>query len=309
MSSPQRTRAALAAAAVSAFLIAIASDGYVAAQIGQPTFTASSELVVLHATVTDKFHVYVAGLDAGAFAVFEDDQPQRIQFFNVVDTPVTVGLIVDDSASMYGMRTLVAAAAGAFAETSNPSDEMFAMTFSDGTHAVLAKEAPFTNNPTVLRAGLTSAMTMRGRTAMHDAVLEGLAYLKRGGYTRKVLVVLSDGDDNASVATFDRMCAAAESSNAVVYTIAVHDPLGGSGRPDRLKQLAAATGGQMFHPNTPAEIHAALVAVARDIRNTYTIGYTPTNAEGSGYRRVRVTARDPDGQQLSVRTRLGYVGQ
>ena len=310
MSAPQRSFAAAIAAALCASGVAILSQSTVAAQADHPTFAASSELVVLHATVTDRFHGYVSGLGADAFAVFEDGQPQRIQFFSVVDTPVTVGLIVDDSASMYGMRSLVAAAAGAFAETSNPVDELFAVTFNDAAHTVLTGESPFTSNATVLRAALGSAMTMRGRTALHDAVLNGLAYLTRGRYPRRVLVVLSDGDDNASVATFERMRAAAESSNAVVYTIAVRDPAGGSGRPDRLKQLAASTGGVMFRPDTRGEIHAALVAVARDIRNTYTIGYTPANAEHrGGYRRVRLTARSVDGDRLSVRTREGYVSQ
>jgi Ca-activated chloride channel homolog len=271
-------------------------------------FSAQSELVVLHVTVTDRYRTYVAGLERDAFTVFEDDRSQAIQLFSVVDAPVTVGLLVDNSASMYGMRDLVVAAAGAFAATSNPHDEIFALTFNDTVRPVLPRTIPFTSSPVVLQGALASAITARGRTALHDAIAEGLTVLATGRYSRRILILVSDGEDTASAVTYEEIQRRTDASNTSIYAIALRDPGGHAGRADRLKQLATATGGQLFRPQTRDGIDKALRTIARDIRNTYTVGYVPSNTPGDGsFRRIRVLARGPDGEVLHVRTREGYA--
>jgi VWFA-related protein len=202
----------------------------------------------------------------------------------------------------------VIAAAGTFAETSNPDDEIFALVFSDDVRAALAPEAPFTSDSATLRSALTSAISTRGRTALYDAILEGLEYLDKGQHPRKVLVVLSDGGDNASQATLDEVLRQTQTSNTVLYTIALIDPVDREASPRRLKQLAEASGGEAFQPDNFSQISDVLQRVARDIRNSYTIGYVPTEGDGGGrFRRIRVAVNVPQLGGLSVRTRQGYV--
>ncbi|HET6195814.1 MAG TPA: VWA domain-containing protein [Acetobacteraceae bacterium] len=275
-----------------------------------PIFSARSELVVLYATVTDRDRAYVSGLTQDAFTVFEDGRPQQVQQFSVVDTPVTVGLVIDDSASMYGTRTLVAAAAGAFAATSNSDDEIFALTFNYAVRPVLPADRPFTNSAEVLRNALSMALLTQGKTAFNDAVIAGLAYVARGVHPRKVLVVVSDGADNASTIPFERVVRETEVSNTMIYTLAIADRADSDSRRDRLKALAVSTGGQTFHPHTAGEVAHVLRRVARDIRNTYTLGYIPSDTAAEGaFRHVRVAARGPNGEGLTVRTRDGYVAE
>jgi Ca-activated chloride channel homolog len=277
-------------------------------QTQRPTFSTQSELVVLNVTVTDKYGSYLSGLDRGAFTLFDDDQPQTIEVFSAVDTPVTVGLVIDDSASMFGTRALIAAAAETFAATSHPADEIFALTFNDVVRRVLPADAPFAGSPEALRAAVAGRITTRGRTALHDAVLEGVAYAAGGRHSRRVLVIVSDGDDTASATDFEQVLRSIQASSTVIYTVAVRDQSGAGGRPDRLKTLASATGGQAFRPGSVNGIAEALRAVARDIRHAYTLGYAPApGTRIGGYHRLRVTARNVDGDPCRVRTRQGYT--
>jgi Ca-activated chloride channel homolog len=160
-----------------------------------PVFSADSELVVLHVTVKDRSGAYVSGLPQEAFSVVEDGVAQTVRFFTDTDTPVTVGLLVDSSASMHPNRRVVIAGAASFAEASSPRDEIFALAFNEDVYPVLPPTAPFTNDSTVLRAALEHHVSARGRTALYDAISTGVNYLTRGTRERKVLVVLSDGGD------------------------------------------------------------------------------------------------------------------
>ncbi|HEU4694750.1 MAG TPA: VWA domain-containing protein [Vicinamibacterales bacterium] len=275
-----------------------------------PVFSADSELVVLHVTVKDERGAYVSGLLQEAFSVVEDGLAQTVRVFSDTDTPVTVGLLVDSSASMHPNRRVVIAGASSFAEASSPLDEIFALAFNEDVYPVLPPTAPFTNNSTVLRAALERNVTARGRTALYDAIATGIDYLSRGTRERKVIVVLSDGGDNASQATKEASVRKALASNAVIYTIALVIPGVRDANPTLLKELAQASGGQSFRPDTdaPQEIAEALGQIARDIRRTYTIGYTSTNTARDGaFRRVRVVVRAPPGQRLVVRSRAGYI--
>jgi Ca-activated chloride channel homolog len=273
-----------------------------------PVFTSDSELVVLHVTVKDRRGAYVSGLPQQAFSVVEDGHAQTVRFFTDTDTPVTVGLIIDSSASMHPNRSAVIAGATSFAEASHARDEIFALAFNEDVHPVLSPTAPFTSDSAVLRSALERRVIGRGRTALYDAISTGVDYLSRGTRERKVLVVLSDGGDNASRVTQEEAARKAQASNAVIYTVALVDPGTRDANPALLKELAQASGGDSFRPEGPLEISEALGQIARNIRQTYTVGYVPTNTARDGaFRRVRVVVTAPPGRPLVVRSRAGYV--
>ena len=277
-------------------------------EAAQAVFSARSELVVLHVMVKNKSGSYVTGLPSEAFTVLEDGQQQTIQFFGLQDEPVTVGLLIDGSGSMLPVRDHVIAAVGAFAESSNQDDEIFALTFNENVQAVLPANAPFTGDARTLRTALSDAFVARGRTGLHDAIEAGLEYAGKGHRQGKVLVVVSDGGDNASTATFDEVLRLTQISNTVVYTIALTDPLERDARPKRLRKIAEASGGEAFRPRSVAQVEDVLRHIARDIRNTYTIGYVPTNSvRDSRLRRIRVLVNTPNRRDLRVRARQGYL--
>lgn len=275
----------------------------------RPTFRASADLVVLHVTVRDSRGAYVGGLAREHFTVFEDSRRQEVGFFVSDDAPATVGLVVDSSASMHATRPLVLAAADAFARASHPEDELFALSFNERVRSALPADAPFTRDAGALVEALDRAVVARGRTALYDAILEGLAYVERGRHDRKVLVVVSDGDDNASRATLEEVILQTQASNAVIYSVALVDPAERSSRhPRTLRRLAGESGGELFAPRRVDEIGEALARIARDIRHTYTLGYVSSNdARDGSYRRVEVRVASPDGRRLLVRTRAGYL--
>ena len=279
------------------------------AQAPAATFAVQSDLVVLHVTVTDRRGAYVTDLQREAFEVFDEGQRRPIQLLADTDTPVTVGLLIDNSDSMLPTRELVIAAAAAFAEASHPEDEIFALAFNEHVRAALPAHEPFTSDVNTLRAALDRSMRARGRTALYDAVLAGLEYLSHGSRARRVLVVVSDGADNASRATREDVFRKAQASNAMIYTLGLRDPaLPHEGDPRLLRDLAEATGGASFQPDRLRDVDAALREIARDIRHTYTIGYVPTQVDRDGsYHRVRVEVESPNGRRLRVRSRSGYV--
>jgi Ca-activated chloride channel homolog len=274
----------------------------------QPTFTARLELVVLHVMVKDRKGSYVPDLSSDAFTILEEGEKQAIRFFGQEDAPATVGIVIDSSGSMGTLRDRVIAAAGAFAQTSNPEDEIFALAFNDTVRAALPPSALFTNDPATLRHALTVAISAAGRTALYDAISTGLDYVAKGSSQTKVLVVVSDGGDNASTATFEQVLRATQVSNTVIYTVALTDPLERDSNPGLLRQLAEASGGEAFRPRDVAHVEDVLRHIARDIRNTYTIGYVPTSVAPIGrFRRIHVDVAAPGRRALRVRTRAGYV--
>jgi VWFA-related protein len=271
------------------------------------TFGTTSELVVLHVNVRDREGGFVTDLPQRAFSVFEDLRPQTLRLFVDDDTPVTVGLLIDNSISMRESRELVVAAAGAFARSGHAEDEIFALAFNEHVAPVLPPTAPFTSDATILAAALHDAISARGKTAFFDATIAGLAYAERGRHPRKVLVVISDGGDNASATTFDAVVTRAQESNATIYTVVLADPLDPEANPGRMATLARISGGETFTPRSAREISGVLQAIARDIRHTYTLGYTPDKAPDGTFRRVRVIVTPSDGRRLVVRTREGYL--
>lgn len=273
-----------------------------------PVFSAHSELVVLHVTVRDRKNAYVGDLSQDAFAVVEDGQAQSVKLFSDTDTPVTVGLLVDGSASMFGNRSLAVAGAAEFVNASGKDDELFALAFNEIVTPALPPHMPFTRDSEVLREGLERTIIARGRTALYDAISAGVDYLARGSRERKALVVLSDGGDNASRTSRERAVRKALESNAVVYTIALIEPGMRGTNPRLLEELSESTGGRSFRPSRAKDLPGILRDIALEIRNTYTIGYTSTNTARDGsFRRVRVVVTAPPGRPVVVRSRTGYV--
>lgn len=301
-----------------AFLIGATSalmlDDRTAAALGapqdRPLFSVKSELVLLSVTVKDRKNQYLTGLSKDAFTVFDNGQQRPIRFFMTEDAPVTIGLLIDNSGSMQPNRALVVAAATSFAETSNPQDDIFALAFNEEVRAALTTESPFTNEPAILRDALQQVVTTRGRTALHDAIMRGLEYVDQGSHDRKVLVIVSDGADNASSAGYDHMLHQVQSSNVVVYAVGLRDPVEQGPNPKRLKQLAQVTGGEAFMPGSPKQVTEALQRIARDIRHAYVMAYEPADGvRDAGLRRIRVAVQSPDNRKLTVRTRAGYLAE
>jgi Ca-activated chloride channel family protein len=267
----------------------------------------NANLVVLHGTAHDSKGILVSGLAQDSFQVYEDGVLQKIKYFNQKDVPVTVGLVIDNSGSMMAKRDVVIAAALAFARSSNPQDQMFVVNFNEHVSFGLPANMPFTDHIPKLELAL-SRINPNGETALYDAVAEALEHLKQGNRDKKVLIVISDGGDNASKrANLAQVMAMAQRNDTIIYTIGLFDESDVYRNPKVLKQLAQNTGGEAFLPDTIKEAVPICERIARDIRNQYTIAYVPTNTKQDGaYRTVVVKASAPDGKHLVVRTRGGY---
>jgi Ca-activated chloride channel family protein len=277
----------------------------------RPIFKAESELVVLHVSVRDGGGRYITGLERDAFTVIDDGKPQTLEMFSGDEVPASVGFLIDNSNSMHPNRERVIASAVEFAEHSHPKDEVFVMTFNERVRPAFGPAVIGDMDPAEFAAAMSRAITARGMTAIYDGILEGLRRVGRGVHTRQVLIVVSDGDDNASRATLDDVTRQVHQSDATIYTVALIDPLTREGDPGLLRRLAQATGGESYRPRRVEDIGGAFERIAKDIRSTYTLAYTPTPAskfsdEKARRRTVRVYVRPKDGRQLRVRTRDGY---
>jgi VWFA-related protein len=275
----------------------------------QPAFRISVnvDLVVLHATVTDRQGGFVSDLNEQGFEVYEDRAPQPIRLFKSEDVPVTVGLVVDHSTTMRPKIDEVSAAARTFVRSSNSEDEMFVVNFNEKVSLGLPATIRFTNDVAALQKAIGNAAT-GGQTALYDASAKALEELEGGSRDKKVLIVLSDGGDNKSRLSLDQVMRLAAQSSAVIYTVGLFDANDPDRNPGVLKRLAQATGGEAFLPGEVSEAVAICERIARDIRHQYTIGYVPLNqAHNGAYRAIRVVARGKGHDRLSVRTRTGYI--
>jgi VWFA-related protein len=276
--------------------------------LAQPSshFRADTRLVVLHATVTDERGALVTDLDRRAFAVYENGRRQPIALFRRDDVPVSMGLLIDNSGSMRTLRARVEAAALAFMRASNPDDEVFVINFADKVRL----DVPMTRDIRAVEAGIGRVDSIGG-TALRDAVRRAEEYLhEHSTRDRHVLLAITDGKDNASDATVKQIETAAEHSETAVFGIGLFGGAGGSTKAGRreLDTLTARTGGVAYYPESADQIESVALDLARQIRQQYTIGYTPTNQALDGtYRALRVTA-SPERRtdRLSVHTRAGY---
>ncbi len=267
-------------------------------------FHSDTRLVVLHASVTDKKGKLVTNLNQHAFKVFENGQPQEVKIFRREDVPVSLGIIIDDSGSMSTKRSRVEAAALEMVRNSNPQDEVFIVNFNDDAYL----DVPFTNDVHKLEQGL-ARIDSRGGTAMRDAISMSLDYMgKNAKKDKKVLLIITDGNDNASNISLEKVVARANQSDTLIYAIGLfteEEKHEATKARRALNELCSATGGLAFYPKEVSEVQSLAVEVARDIRSQYTIAYTPSvQALDGSYRQIKVTV-DAPGKPV-VRTRSGY---
>jgi Ca-activated chloride channel homolog len=261
--------------------------------------------VRLAATVVDDKQHIVTDLDRTAFTIFEDGKPQTIISFRHEDIPVSMGIVIDNSGSMREKRTKVNQAALNLVRSSNPQDEVFVVNFNDEYYL----DQDFTNDLLKLKEALEK-IDAKGGTALYEAVVASADHLaKDSRLERRVLFVVTDGEDNASRESLEQAVKQLQEENGpAVYAIGI---LGDEEHPKRARRaleiIAQRTGGIAFFPKTLDEVDEISRQVAHDIRSQYTIGYKPTTPKSAGgFRTVRVEAKAKGHGKMIVRTKSGY---
>jgi Ca-activated chloride channel homolog len=278
------------------------------AQAPQPfRISVDVNLIVLNPAVRDRRGGFVSGLHEENFEVYEDGVRQSIKLFRHEDIPVTVGLIVDHSGSMESKLDDVVTAAQTFVRFSRPDDQMFVVNFNEKVSLAVPVATRSDESPGDPGRAISDTPAT-GKTALYDAALQAFRQLSAGGPEKKVLIIISDGGDNASAHTLAEVLKTAGESSALVYTIGIFDEDDPDRNPGVLSRLARATGGDAFFPRKNSDVVAICESIARDIRNQYTIGYVSSNAARKGsWRGIRITAAAPGHGKLLVRTRSGYI--
>jgi VWFA-related protein len=283
-----------------------AAQGPLPEKVPETTFRIGTNLVALNVSVFDSQGQVIKGLPKSAFTVLEDSVRQDISVFRQEDVPVSLGLIIDNSASMRNKRERVVSSALAMIRASNPDDEVFAIYFNGRPELV----QEFTGDIGLLEKSLRS-IHPAGETAMRDAVLLGIDHLRAGARRdKRVLVVITDGEDNSSIATQKRLVEAARQSNVIVYGIGLlgdEEPESAERARGSLDELTLATGGRSWFPKDAGAVAQITPEIAHEIRNQYILGYTPANAAKEGkWRTIKVEVNVPG---ATVRTRPGYYAK
>ena len=267
-------------------------------------FKKQVEEVVLHATVQDEQRRLVTDLDRTAFSVLEDGVPQTITSFRREDVPVAMGIVIDNSGSMREKRATVNQAVLDLIRASNPADEIFVVNF--GTAFYLDQD--FTSDTNLLRSAL-QRVSASGTTALYDAVVASDQHLTRAArLSKRVLLVITDGQDNASQETLREavLRLQQDKNGPALYAIGLHSDDPRHSGTTALETLAAGTGGIAFLPQSLSEVDTIARSIAHDVRSQYSIGYKSTNARTTGYRSIQVDARARTYGRLTVLTRHGY---
>jgi len=282
------------------------SPAGMSADVGdQPPISVRSNLVVLPVNVTDGQGNFIADLGKDNFRVYEEKRAQTLTLFQQGDSPVSVGLLVDHSGSMEPKLANVVTAVTAFAHSGNPEDEMFVVDFNDSAVVESVGEKPFTSDAVDLEKAIT-AISARGRTALYDAVAQGLGHLQLAHRQKKALIIISDGGDNGSRYDYAQILAYARESQVVIYSIGLLDESGKEENPKILKQLSKDTGGLSFFPESSESVLKASVRIAKDLREQYVLGFVPEAPSTSSFRKIQVSVIAPQRGALHVRTRPGY---
>jgi Ca-activated chloride channel family protein len=271
---------------------------------GAFTLHVDAEEVVLNCTVLDNKRELVNDLTKSNFKVFEDQVLQTVLSLQHQDTPVSIGLLVDNSGSMSTKRAAVAAAALDLVKASNPQDETFVINFSDQAYL----DEDFTSDLDKLQNGL-SHLSQSGGTALYDTVVTASDKMERSATRpRKVLIVITDGDDNASKLTLDNAVHRVQDMQGpIIYSIGLLFGGDKSRHAKRdLQTLSSETGGIAFFPDALKDVDSVAAEVARDIRNQYAIAYHSPHASIGGYHTVQVEAHASGLGKLTVYTRSGY---
>jgi VWFA-related protein len=270
----------------------------------EAVFRSDTRLVLLHASVTDRNGKLITNLPQKAFRVYENNVEQQIRIFRREDVPVSRGLVIDNSASMRPRREQVERAALNLAKSSNPEDQLFIVNFNDEAYL----DAPFTSSVEKLEEGL-ERIDQRGGTAMRDAISMSIDYMREEGkLDKKVIVAVTDGDDNASSLNLEQLVKKTQQSEVLVYIIGLlsEEDRSSARRARRaITAICEASGGAAFFPRDLTEVNDLALQIAHEIRNQYIIAYTPSNQVLDGtYRTIRVRVDGP-GNPV-VRTRTGY---
>jgi Ca-activated chloride channel family protein len=284
-------------------------SGQVTKENGRYTLRADTFEVRLNASVIDGSGHTVETLPQEAFHVYEDGVPQTILGFRHEDLPVSLGILIDSSGSMYDKRPAVDAASLNLVKLSNPQDEAFLVDFSSEAYI----DQDFTDSIAKLQRGL-SYIKSSGGTALYDAVIASADYLSQNAKrSKQVLLIVTDGDDNASSATLEQAIRRVQDLDGpAIYCIGLlfgDDVTRSDARHSKevLSELAAQTGGQAYFPKSLKDVDAIAQEVAQDIRTQYTISYRSTKPPAlGGYRTVHVEAKEKGYGKLQVRTRTGY---
>jgi VWFA-related protein len=265
-------------------------------------FRSDTRLVVLYLGVFDKSGRVATSVTKDSIKVFENEVEQPIRVFRREDVPVSLGIVIDNSGSMRDKRQKVEAAAIKLVKAVKKTDEIFIVNFNDDAFL----DQPFTNDLSKLEEGV-ARIDSRGGTAMRDALSMSIDHVKaEGKRDKKVLLVITDGNDTTSVGiTLEKLVEKAQRSGVLIYCIGI---LGQEERRDAkraqraMETLTKASGGVAYFPLTVEEVDSIAEQVAADIRNQYVLAYSPTNQNLDGtYRRIKVTSG-----KLSIRTRTGY---
>jgi VWFA-related protein len=270
-----------------------------------PTFRSDTQRVLLHVSVLDKNSKLITNVPQSAFKVYENNVEQTLRLFRREDVPVSMGIIIDNSGSMRDKRTKVAAAALALVKESNPQDEVFIFNFNDDVYL----DQSFTNDIKKLEEALDKFDT-RGGTAMRNAVSLGIDYVKeKGKKEKKVLLVITDGNDTASnETTLEQLVRKAQRSEVLIYSIGLlssEEPREARAAKRALKALAEASGGLDYYPKDLMDVEQVTPEIAHEIRNQYLLEYSPTNQVLDGsFRAIKVVVNGFG--RPTVRTRNGY---
>ncbi len=273
-----------------------------------PSIKVDVNLVVLHTTVIDDRQRFADGLKPENFRVFEDKVEQKLSVFKREDVPVSMGLVIDNSGSMRDKRPRVNEAAITLVQASNPQDEAFVVNFNDDFYLDLDKD--FTSSIPELKEAL-ERIDSRGSTALYDAIIGSLDHLKKASKDKRVLLVVTDGEDNTSHNSLEKTIREIQKTPTVIYTIGLlsQESKKNAKRAKRaLEQIAIASGGLAYFPENVEDVHNICQQVAHDIRNQYTLAYYPTNTRRDGtFRAISVEVIPPRGRgKLIARTRNGY---
>ncbi len=268
-----------------------------------------TDLVSLTLTVTDPYGRYVSGLGKNAFTIFDNNQEQEITYFSDADAPVSVGILFDVSGSMSGDKiTKARKALERFIGTSHPSDEYFLIAFNSRAQLLMDR----TRDGEALLRKLT-LVRPKENTALYDAVYLGVERVTRGTHQKRAMLIISDGQDNASRYNFGEVRRLMKESDVVTYSVGIMDR-GDSGSSVGMQgqafldELSSVTGGKAFYPQTDIEMDEIFERIALELRNQYSIGYIPKDFQPDGkWRKVKTKVKPPRGlPRLTVRSREGY---
>ncbi len=281
-----------------------------------PVIKTHTQIVTLAASVIDKSNHPIPGLSRDNFEIYEDKIKQNIEYFAETDIPVSVGIVFDLSSSMGPKLDRAKDALKAFVSSSHPDDDFSLITFDEKAKLV----SEFTDGESALKK-LTSVNT-KGGTALYDAVFLGLENLKQARHKKRVLIVISDGQDNCSRYSLREISQFVKESETIIYGLSISEMMGSNCGATcqmyarrAMEEMAGFTGGKSFFPNSMNDLEQATSQIALELRRQYSIGYAPNRTDRNGkWRKIQVRVKGEKGSEaaspsLVIRAKEGYYAQ